>query len=290
MGKSRVQKLTRRAQAAEITEYEVYRRLAHLIEKEADRKRLKKLARDELEHYEIWREVTHRVMRPSRIKVFLYMCAGRLLGLTFALRLMEKREDLSQRRYRRLFEEFPKARSIEQDELRHEDELVAMIDEESLTFAGSIVLGLNDALVEITGAIAGLTLALQDSRLVAAAAFITGISAALSMAASEYLSKKAEENTARHARRASVYTGIAYLIAVILLIYPYLFMTNPLLALLWAVGNAIAIIAAFNFYIAVTKNMRFVKRFAEMIVISLSVAFVSFLIGLVIRRFLGVSA
>ena len=50
-----------------------------------------------------------------------------------------------------------------------------------LEYMGSVVLGLNDALVEFTGALAGFTLALSDSRLTALTGSITGIAAALSI-------------------------------------------------------------------------------------------------------------
>ena len=67
-----------------------------------------------------------------------------------------------------------------------------MIREKQLDYVGSIVLGLNDALVELTGALAGLTLALQNTRLIAIAGLITAIAASFSMAASEYLSNKSD--------------------------------------------------------------------------------------------------
>jgi VIT1/CCC1 family predicted Fe2+/Mn2+ transporter len=96
-----------------------------------------------------------------------------------------------------------------------------LLDEELLRYAGSIVLGLNDALVELTGALAGFTLALQNTRLIALTGLITGVAAALSMAASEYLSTRSEGG-GRSPLRASLYTGTAYIITVFLLILPYL--------------------------------------------------------------------
>ena len=48
------------------------------------------------------------------------------------------------------------------DERRHEEELYGMLDEERLHYVGAMVLGLNDALVELTGAIAGVTFALAQ--------------------------------------------------------------------------------------------------------------------------------
>ena len=52
--------------------------------------------------------------------------------------------------------------------------------------------------------------------------------------------------------------------------------------------SAIAIIAAFNYYIAVAKDLSFKKRFGEMAGISLSVAALSFVIGLLVKHFLGI--
>ena len=115
-------------------------------------------------------------------------------------------------------EELPEARAILADERRHEAELTEMLDEERLQYVGSMVLGLNDALVELTGAIAGVTFALANTRLVALTGIITGISATLSMAASNYLAERANGNA--NAIKSSLYTGIAYLITVALLVLP----------------------------------------------------------------------
>jgi VIT1/CCC1 family predicted Fe2+/Mn2+ transporter len=148
-------------------------------------------------------------------------------------------------------------------------------------------LGLSDALVELTGALAGLTLALQDTRLIALTGSITGIAAALSMGASEYLSTKAEE-TDKSPVRASIYTGGTYLVTVLLLILPYLFLTNYYLCLGCTLTGAVIIIALFNYYISVAKDEPFRKRFLEMTGLSLGVAAFSFLIGFLLRTFLGV--
>ena len=125
-----------------------------------------------------------------------------------------------------------------------------------------MVLGLNDALVELTGALAGLTFAFQNTRLISIAGLITGVAASLSMAASEYLSKKSEESS-DSPYKASLYTGIAYIVTVILLILPYLILNNPYLALAFTILIAIIIIFVFNFYIAIAKEIPFKKRFFE---------------------------
>ena len=112
------------------------------------------------------------------------------------------------------------AAKILDDERRHEKELYNMLDEERLHYIGAMVLGLNDALVELTGAIAGVTFALANTRLVALTGIITGVSATFSMAASNYLAERADNNP--KALKSSIYTGMAYLVTVALLVLPYL--------------------------------------------------------------------
>ena len=152
---------------------------------------------------------------------------------------------------------------------------------------GSIVLGLSDALVELTGALAGFTLALQDAKLIALTGLITGIAAALSMGASEYLSTRMEE-TAKNPLRASFYTVGAYLITVTILTMPFLILKNYYLSLSCTLSGALLIIALFSYYISVAKDTPFRRRFLEMAGLSLSVAAFSFILGLAIRTFLGI--
>jgi VIT1/CCC1 family predicted Fe2+/Mn2+ transporter len=82
-------------------------------------------------------------------------------------------------------------------------------------------LGLNDALVELTGALAGLPLAFGDVKIIALSGLITGIAASLSITASEFIFTSAED-TEKKLGRAALYTGIAYVLTVTLLILPYL--------------------------------------------------------------------
>ena len=145
------------------------------------------------------------------------------------------------------------------------------------------MLGLNDALVELTGALAGYTLALQNTRLIAVVGLITGIAAAMSMAASQYLAVKTE-NHGHKPGRSALYTGTAYLVTVLLLIAPFFIFTNHFLCLGFTVAIALLIIAGFNYYIARANKLSFFARFLEMAGISLGVALVSFVIGYLIRN------
>ncbi len=150
-----------------------------------------------------------------------------------------------------------------------------------------MVLGLNDALVELTGTLAGLTFALGNNKIVALSGLITGISATLSMASSKYLSAKSEGRD--NALKSCTYTGFAYLITVALLILPYLLLLagSALPALIIMLVIALFIIFTFNFYLSVALEQNFKERFVEMTLISMGVAALSFIIGLIVKHFLG---
>jgi vacuolar iron transporter family protein len=276
-----------KAQRTEITEYHVYSRIAKTLPVEENRRIVEEIAKDEKRHYEIWKGYTGEEVKPNTFLVWLYTTISRLFGFTFGFKLMELGEEKAQVNYEKVADEIPEARSVIQDESDHEEKLLTMLDEESLIYAGSVVLGLSDALVELTGALAGLTFAFRDVNLIALSGLITGIAASLSMAASEYLSTRSED-TEKDPVRAAITTGIAYVITVALLIMPFLLLKNELVSLAISLATSVLIIAVFNFYISVAKSQPFGRRFFEMAGLSLGVALTSFLIGVLIRNWFGI--
>lgn len=275
------------AQKNEITEYEIYSRLAAGCKDAKNAEILSDIGAQEKKHAEFWASKTGAEVGPARGKVSRVVFLARLLGLTFVLKQMEKNEDTASKKYAAIVAAIPEAAQLSAEESAHEAALLQMLDEESLQYVGSIVLGLNDALVELTGALAGFTLALGETKVISLAGLVTGISAAFSMAASDYLSSKAENNP--RAKKSAVYTGVAYLITVILLILPYLLAPSKFLALGLTLTIAVLIIFCFNYYIAVAKELNFKQRFLEMTGISLGVATFSFFVGYLLKIVLGVN-
>ena len=273
-------------QANEITEHHIYKNLAKREKDENNKKVLDKIADDEKKHYDIWKTYTNTDISPNKIKIGFYYWLARFLGLTFSINLMENGENKAQNNYSGLVEKIPEAKMIIDEENSHEKNLISLIEEDLLNYVGSIVLGLNDALIELTGVLAGLSFALQNTRLIAVAGLITGIAAALSMAASEYLSQKEDGN--ENPIRSSIYTGLTYIATVALLIAPYLIFSNYLTCLIITLIIALLIIMAFTYYISVAKDLPFKHRFIEMAVISLSVAALTFVIGVLVKKYIGI--
>ena len=255
---------------------EVYRRLAELEKDPVRRQTLVRIMHDERRHCAILKRRTGREMAPDPKRVFWYVWIMRVLG--------EKGTEASYSLYAER-EEFIR---IASEEKRHGEDLTNLAGGMRLSYMSSVVLGLNDALVEFTGALAGFTLALNEPRLVALTGSITGVAAALSMAASEYLSTKSDATGEKHPLRAALCTGTAYLVTVAILIIPYLLFSNAVMALSVMLLAALTVIALFNYYYAVVRSESFRQRFFEMALLSFGIAGISFLIGYGLKYFTGI--
>ena len=285
---TQVLEIIRKMQQNELTESVIYEKIAAFAKGEENRQTLLRLSREERAHYEIWKKYTGIEMKPQSGKVLKFTLLARVLGFTFAVKLMEEGEENAQEEYALLAEAVPESVQIRSQEEEHEQTLLGMLDEERLQYVGSMVLGLNDALVELTGSLAGFVFALQNNRLIALSGLIVGISATFSMASSEFLAARSEGRS--DALKSCSYTGIAYLITVILLVAPYLFFgaTQYIPALICMLIMVVLIIAGFTYYTSVAQDQPFKGRFLEMALISIGVAVVSFFVGILAKKFLGV--
>lgn len=273
-------------QQDEIDGSEIYKRLAQYAKTESNRTVLLNMAKEERCHYEFIINYTGIKLTYNKRKVFWVCLLARILGLTFVLKMMERGEGLTSSSY----QQYIQMQAFSKTEAEHEIKLLEMIDEQRLRYMGSVVLGLNDALVEFTGALAGFTLALGNSSLIALTGSITGIAGALSMSSSEYLSRKTEGDKNKHPLSSAIYTGLSFLLTVFALISSFLWIKIPIVALLVMIVIAILIIAVFNFYYAVVRGESFRKRFGEMAAISFSIATLSFIIGYLLKIFTGIDA
>ncbi|MBP7029482.1 MAG: VIT1/CCC1 transporter family protein [Spirochaetes bacterium] len=286
MDKLKSKKALLKIQNTEITEYHIYQKLSRIIKDKNNATVLQSIANEEKKHSEFWKNKTNIEPKPDWFKVKRYIFLSRVFGLSFALKLMEKREGTGSKQYKDLSSVFKETAQLSEEEDAHEKALLGMLNEERLQYVGSIVLGLNDALVELTGALAGFTLGFTDNKMITLAGLVTGISAAFSMAASNYLAQKADNDP--NALKSALYTGEAYIMTVFLMILPYLLFRNSFLSLFITLAIVILVILAFNYYISVAKDLDFKHRFLEMCILSLSVAAFSFLISFLLKKLLGI--
>lgn len=293
--KKELSKLIVAQQKNELIGFHLYKHLGTLVKDEKHRKILLEMSAEEQNHYVLLTKANNKPYKLSKFRIgyekIKVTISYYLLGLTFVLKYFENQEADSHE-LRRIYELDPVLGAFITEEEEHEQQLISMVDEDRLKYMGSVVLGLNDALVELTGALAGFTFSIQHTTNIAFIGLITGISAAFSMAASEFLSTDAEESDA-HPVTASIYTGLAYIFTVAVLITPFFLLPpggiNHFIALGITIILSILIIAMFNYYMSVAKDQSFKKKFFQMVAISLGVAAISFGIGIFVKEVLGFS-
>ena len=144
-------------QRDETTLCEVYRRLAGLEKDPVRRRTLLRIMQDERRHCEVLRSRTGRTVTPDPKRVLWYVGMVRVLGRAFVVRQMEQCEKGTAASYS-LYPEREEFVRIASEERRHGEELTTLTGGMRLCYISSVVLGLNDALVEFTGALAGFTL------------------------------------------------------------------------------------------------------------------------------------
>lgn len=268
-------------QKGEATEHLIYVELSKRAKDEKNRIILERIARDELKHYGILKKITKIDVEADRFAVWKYTLISTIFGLAFGLKLMENGEKNAQDAYKEMEKNYPELKITIKDEEKHEMDLINLIKDERLDYASAVVLGLNDAIVEFTGTIAGLTFALADTKIIGITGLILGISASLSMGASSFLSSREAED--KDPLKAFAYTGVAYMLTVSLMIMPYLLTNNPYHALIALLALTGIVIAAYSFYISIAKDQKFWPKFLEMVGISFGVALVSFAIGSLLK-------
>ncbi len=283
-----IQKILLRIQQSEMTEAAAYHAMADAIKDEHNREALTRVADEIASQAKALETYTNKQLAADERKVKRYARMARIFGFTFAAKLMDRRKIKFVNHSKRLLSEMPEVEEMQADEQKRDDELFALLNEKRLSYVGAMILGMNDAIVEITGTLAGLTLAMQNTRLIALSGLITGVAATLSMAASEYLAERSDGKG--DAAKSGLMTGGAYFITVVILLLPYLILDDKmyLLAMGIMLVLVVLILAGFNFYTSVARDVSFGKNFGQMCAISLGVAALSFVLGYAVRTFLGV--
>lgn len=277
-----------KAQEGELTGNKIYQFLSSKA-KGRNREVLSQIAIDEAKHYTLLKGVTGRDVKSSLLTLFLFKILYYLFGIVFVVKLMERMEEDSIEFYKELSKTDEKFKKVLEEEESHEESLIRLIEEERVYYVSSVVLGLNDALVEITGTISGLSSALQNAKTIGVAALITGIAASLSMAASEYISKKTDILSERNPLKASLYTFIAYFLVVLFLVLPFFFVSNFYVGFVLSVIIGNLVILLFSFYVSVIQDKSFRNTFIEMFVIVIAVVIFTFFIGYLARKMFNVN-
>jgi VIT1/CCC1 family predicted Fe2+/Mn2+ transporter len=272
----------------EFKDFTIYNELKKFEKDKNFRKILEKLSKQELKHYKFWISIsTRKKYSISKLEILFFRIIRIIFGLTFTLKFLENHEKDVIKSYKNYLKKLKgktktKLKQIIKDEEFHENQLIKKVNEERVRYLGASILGLNDGLIELTGALAGLTAAFQNSFIVAISALIAGIAASMSMAASSYLQARTEM---KNPGKSAYYTGISYISVVLLLVLPYFLLSNIYLALIFSIFIAISVVSLTSFYISVLFERKYKKELVEMFAFSLGIAFITFLIGSLAKIF-----
>lgn len=275
-------------QQNEINDYTIYKALALFQKDEKNKKIFEKIAKDEKSHYDFWVKITNKQLHPQNLIVWWYIFLVKIFGTSFALKSLERRENGAEEFYKELFEIYPESKKIYEQETQHELELIDMLNDKKLLYAGAIVLGMNDALVELTGTLSGLAFAFDKSLTVGLTGLIMGIAASLSMAGSAYFEAKENPSEEINPLIYSLYTGVSYILTTAILVIPFFIFDLIIESLILMFICAFLAIISYNFYISVAKNLSFTKRVLQMSAITFGVALISFGIGYLVKYYFGI--
>ena len=114
-----------RFQRNEITESILYERLASIEKDENNRKTLRLIAAEEKSHYAILKKYTGKEIGPDYKRIARFYFLARILGITFAIKLMESSEENAHNNYDK-YAHIPDLQRLAHEEEVHEQKLIAL--------------------------------------------------------------------------------------------------------------------------------------------------------------------
>ncbi|MEZ0319455.1 MAG: VIT1/CCC1 family protein [Pyrobaculum sp.] len=289
---SNLVQVAREAALDEYKDYLVYRLLARVERNASRRAVLSALAEEELSHFRFWSRFVS-VSPPWWFRLYAWALAffRLLMGATFVAKFLERGEADAVRRYKSVEpllsgSDAEELRRIIEDEERHEQALIAQLDETIVKYMGALVLGLADAIIEITGAHAG-ALGTTNSTVVAGViGLIVGIGASIAMSSASFLQTKHE--VGRSPVVAALVTGVGYMVAVVLMSLPY-FLTHDIYHA-FAASIAVGVVLTFvlTFQAAVYADRDFKFEFLQTVGLLLGTALLTYFVGVWLGSLFGI--
>jgi len=279
----------------EYTDYEVYKKLSELRFEKRHKfsNTLRRLSGMEYRHYRFWSKYCpDRKANVSKLKVYSIILIRLVLGVTFAVKYLERNEMNTIKKYKEVAKLIPRKDQAQfkvmiADEVEHEKEFSDQFDEPHVRYISFIVLGLADALVEIAGIHAGSLGIYDKTELAGLAGIIAGAAASIAMASAAYA--QAKTGFKGSATISAIYTGISYFVTAVILATPY-FLTKAMVGALSAsLLLAVVLITFISFYESVISGSQFKKDFVEITSIMFGATVALYLIGTVIRHFIPIT-
>jgi VIT1/CCC1 family predicted Fe2+/Mn2+ transporter len=291
---SRLARVARLGMEDEYLDFTLYDRLSKRVRGNSSfSDALEQLSGTEKRHFEFWRKyVPEGEPKYSRAKLLLVLFLYRVFGITFAVRYLERHESQTIKEYKSVESLVPAEDRAEfdaviRDEEKHEKEFSGRVETASVRYIAFVILGLADALVEVSGIHAG-SLGIYDvTEIAGLAGIVAGGAASIAMASAAFA--QAKQGFQGSASRSAVYTGVFYFVAAVSLATPYFLTQNMIDALTSSLAVAIIMLAVVTYYSCVISGKPFARDFAEILAILLGATVALFLFGTFIRVETGIT-
>lgn len=290
----------------EMLHKDVYERLAEREKDKTLRSLLKRLSNIEGRHVRIWGgliDTKAAASEPFRVRFMTaFMSSVRsFLGLALTVKIIEYGEsELKAKLNNALAMQVNRKQrnavlKLERSMDSVEDPLQQQIVEYSpvLRNIRDVIFGMNDGLVEVLAAVAGFGAALQQPTLVLLAGFIVAVSGTLSMAGGAYLSTeyersiKIDESKGRSsARLSAAYVGLFYIVGAAFPLLPFALGFGGYYGIIGSIIVTAIVLTIVSSLISVVSDTSIAKRVVRTLAISLGIAAVTIIIGVIARQVL----
>ncbi len=283
-----LQRVARVRMSDEWSDSTLYERLSKTVSSDSPfAEVLDQLSATEHRHFEFWRKyVPGEEPRLAKVKLYWVLFLRRFLGLTFATRYLDRHESNVVKEYQGLSRLIPEGdreayEAMVEDEREHEKAFAQKVESSAVRYISFVVLGLADALVEISGIHAG-SLGFYDvTELAGLAGVIAGGAASLAMASAAFA--QAKQGFRGSARLSATYTGVSYFITALLLATPYFLTSNMVFALTSSLMVAVVILAVTTWYSIVIQEKPFLRDFVEILAILFAATIILYAFGSFVR-------
>jgi vacuolar iron transporter family protein len=275
----------------EYNEYVVYERLA-----KRGRSGLgvySKLSKMEHAHFEFWSKYCPEYKpKVNHLNLYFILFLRTIFGATFAFKYLERNETKAIARYESIRGMIPGPdkglfEHIVLDEKEHENALGSEIKGSYVKYISFIILGLADAIVEISGIHAGSLGIYRTTELTGLAGIVAGAAASLAMASAAYA--QAKQGFQGSASVSAIATGVSYFINAVILATPYFVTKVQLNAIIISVILAVLIIAFTSYYNSVVSSSSFIRDFSELAGVMLGATVALYAFGTLIRSVFGIT-
>jgi VIT1/CCC1 family predicted Fe2+/Mn2+ transporter len=288
-GDPSLQKEAKARMSDEWSDYTLYERLSKTIKSDSPfADVLMTLSATEHRHYEFWKKyVPNEEPKLATLKLYWILFLRRFFGLTFAARYLDLHEEDVVKKYEKLSPMIPPPDrpafdEMVADEKEHEKAFSMKIESSAVRYISFVVLGLADALVEISGIHAGSLGFYDKTEIAGLAGVIAGGAASMAMASAAFAQAK-QGDFKGSARLSAMYTGVSYFITAIILATPYFLTSNMIYALSTSLTLAVIILLVSTWYSVVIQEKRFLRDFVEILLILFGTTIALYAFGYIVH-------